>query len=117
MLIIDTTVTLQVLLSERLRHVLALRSELIDFAAFIIVDPGDSKEAIEAAVGFPIDRDFPPWEWVVRHDGIFEAPIVTSDEGDATVLLVPDDDGIVPELLTMLRDDADPVETVEALPS
>lgn len=82
-----------------------------ELANWIIVAPGDPLAAIEVAAGFPIAPD-PPWEWVLDHSGIMEAPIVVSDDGFGIVLIVPAEHGVDPELLTLLRRDA-----VAAIPS
>lgn len=82
-----------------------------ELAHWIIVAPGDPLAAIEVAAGFPIAHD-PPWEWVLNHSGIMEAPIVISDDGFGVVLIVPLDQGIDRELLRLLQRDA-----VAAIPS
>lgn len=76
-----------------------------ELAHWIIVAPGDPLAAIETAVGFPIFPD-PPWEWVQNHGSIMEAPIVLSDDGFAVVLIVPDEQGVDPGLLKLLKRDA-----------
>jgi hypothetical protein len=94
-------------LPPAVKRLLALRADLIDLAIFVIVDPSDSLGSIETAAGFPINDAFPPWEWVLDHGGVFEAPIITSDDGSGIVLIVPDSDDIDPALLTMLRNNAE----------
>lgn len=86
------------------------RDQLIDFGdlteigTFAIVEPGDALADIELALSFPITLDgSPTWEWVMRHGATFEAPIILSDDGFGHVLIVPDADGIDPDLLVLCR--------------
>lgn len=76
-----------------------------ELAHWIIVNPGDPLAAIETAAGFSIFPD-PPWEWVQNHGVVMEAPIVLSDDGFAVVLIVPDEQGVDPVLLKLLKRDA-----------
>jgi hypothetical protein len=98
----------------RLKRLLTMRrdqllehecSDLGDLAHWIIVAVGDPLASIEAEAGFSIAPN-PPWEWVLDHDGIMEAPIILSDDGFGVVLIVPDEQGIDTVLLTLLRRDA-----------
>lgn len=79
--------------------------DLGELAHWIVVAPGDPFAAIEAAAGFPLDEH--PWEWVLDHHGVFEAPIIVSDCGFGIVLIVPDSEGVDPTLISLLRADAD----------
>ena len=99
-------------LSAAVERVLKARHDLIAHAIFVVVTPGDSKEAVEAVIGFPIAEDYPPWEWVLDHGGAFEAPIITSDDGHATVLLVPDSDAIDATLWAILRQHSERPDTL-----
>lgn len=91
---------------------LSLRRDLIDLATFVIIDASDSLVSVEAVAGLPINVECPPWEWVLDHGGVFEAPIITSDDGSGVVLIVPNSDDIDPVLLTILRDNAELDEPV-----
>ena len=73
-----------------------------ELANWIIVAPGDPLAAIETAVGYPIAPD-PPWEWVIDHGGVMEAPIILSDDGFGMVLIVPDEQGVDSVLLKLLK--------------
>ena len=73
-----------------------------ELAKWIIVAPGDPLAAIETAVGYPIAPD-PPWEWVIDHGGVMEAPIILSDDGFGMVLIVPDEQGVDSVLLKLLK--------------
>lgn len=86
-------------LAEHLDH------DLGELAQFIIAAPGDTLAATEAAAGFSFTPD-PPWEWVLDHHGIFEAPIIISDDGFGVVLIVPDVEGMNADLIRLLRTDA-----------
>ena len=62
--------------------------DLGELAYFLIVQPGDTVEAIEAAISFsPTMRGA---EAVTDHGGWVEAVFVLSDDGFGWVLLVPD---------------------------
>jgi hypothetical protein len=111
-------------LPENIKALLALRRdqllsdtngeyELGELAHWVIVAQGDALPAIEAAANYPIAPD-PPWEWVLDHDGIFEAPIILSDDGFGVVLIVPDEPGIDPILIAMLRRDAQRAENIKS---
>lgn len=109
-------------LDPALKHLLQERRdqlaeyELSDIASFLIVQPGDGIEAIEADLGFPImtnmvdgvrygHPDFEPsWEYVVDHGGWFEAVYILSDDGFGHVLLVQDRAGVDPDLLALCRE-------------
>lgn len=73
---------------------------------FIIPEAGDSMAVVEQEVGFPFAE--PAWEWVIDHGNLFEAPFILSDDGYAHVLIVKDELGIDPALLTLLRAHAEP---------
>ena len=76
-----------------------------ELAHWIVIAPGDPLSAIEMAAGFSIAPD-PPWECVIAHGKIMEAPIILSDDGFGVVLIVPDEQGVDTALLTLLRADA-----------
>lgn len=97
-------------LSPACKRILQLRGELIDIATFIVVQPADPFDCVQSALGFPIYDYAPPWEWVLHHGGAFEAPVIHSDDGSGTVLIVPDENGINPKLLNILRAYAEPAD-------
>ena len=76
--------------------------EFEDIANWLVIEPRDTIPEIETATGFPIGA----WEWVHDHGGVFEAPIILSDDGFGIVLIVPDNEGVAPELRDLLRRDA-----------
>jgi hypothetical protein len=84
-----------------------VEKDIAELAHWIVVDPGDSAEAIDTVAGFPIIAD-PSFEWVMNHGGLFELPTILSDDGFGVVLFVPDIDGIAPTLLTLCRERAEP---------
>jgi hypothetical protein len=86
-------------LAEHLDH------DLGELAHFIVAAPGDTLAAIEMAAGFSFTPDS-PWEWVIDHNGIFEAPIIVSDDGFGIILIVPDVKGMDAKLIRLLRIDA-----------
>lgn len=90
---------------DQLLHDTSEEYEIGELVHWIVVMPGDALPAIENAVNCPITPD-PPWDWVLDHNGILEAPIILSDDGFGIVLIVPDEKGIDSELLALLRHDA-----------
>jgi hypothetical protein len=131
MLVIDSTASMDRALKGPLtgviKRVLVLRRDQLssfegydlgDLGRWLIVEPGDTISTIETAAGLPIaaghadrneDDDLehgPPWEWVLDHGGLYEAPIILTDDGFGTVLIVSDHAGIEPTLLSMLRREA-----------
>jgi hypothetical protein len=143
MLIIDSTASMDRALKGPLtgviKRVLALRRDQLsgfegydlgDLGRWLIVEPGDTISAIETAAGLPIAvchadgneddalEHGPPWEWVLDHGGLYEAPIILTDDGFGTVLIVSDRADIEPTLLNMLRREAvASSEASKALPS
>jgi hypothetical protein len=96
-------------LDPTLRRILTDRSERLadydgydlgELAHFLIVQPGDTVEAIEAALGFsPVTHGA---EAVTDHGGWVEAVFVLSDDGFGWVLLVPNTPAVPAELLPLL---------------
>lgn len=83
---------------------------------FIVVEPGDSAEALEAAVGFSVLRNrfddtpfgapgfAPSFEWAESHpEGYFELVYVISDSGFGYDIFIADRSGVNPDLLAMCR--------------
>lgn len=119
MLIIDSTTAMARALDQPidqdLKRLLALRrdqllintdDDLGALALFVVVAPGDALAAIEAAAGYPVVTQG-AFEWVQRHaSGWFEAVAILTDDGHATVLLVPDDEGVDQTTLALLREEA-----------
>ena len=89
--------------------------DLADLAHFIIIEPGDGIEAIEAELGispfvnlvdgarYPDSRFDPNWEHCIVREGYFDLTFALSDAGLAICLLVPDRDDIEPKLLELCR--------------
>lgn len=94
-------------LVRRRRAILGNELPFADMAHFMIVEPGDTIDEIEAAIRWPVrpdlDTSTPSWEWVMDHGFCYETVFVLSDDGYAVVLLVPVVKGIDPELMGMLR--------------
>lgn len=95
-------------LIRRRRAILGDDLPFSEMAHFVIVEPGDTIDAIEAVIRWPIrpDPDFgiPQWEWVLVHERVcWETVFVLSDDGYAVVLFVQAADGMDPELIGMLK--------------
>lgn len=81
--------------------------------AVVLVEPGDS---IDALIGYssllaPLRRDgTPPFEWVLDFGCCFEAGLIVSDDGGGFSLIVPNADGIPPQLLSACAQLAEPGE-------
>ena len=82
-------------------------------ARFVIVQPGDSLQALEAELGFSIlqnpaddtrfgDPNFTPgWEWLADHGHCSELVFIFDDSGFAHVVLIPNARGVDRELLKL----------------
>lgn len=75
--------------------------DLGELAHFLIVQPCDTVEAIEAALGFsPVTHGA---EAVTDHGGWVEAVFILSDDGFGWVVLVPNTPAVPAELLQLLH--------------
>lgn len=89
--------------------------DLAELGYFLVVEPGDTIEAIDAQVGFPIlcnrltglrwdQTGFTPsFELVEEFSACFDLVYVTSDDGVGVEVFVPKSEGVDPELLAMCR--------------
>ncbi|MBS1144271.1 MAG: hypothetical protein H6R14_1677 [Proteobacteria bacterium] len=112
-----------------IHHLVAIRlQQLIGDASIstelIIVETGDAASAIEHSAGFPIltslfddlpydHPDYtPPFEIMEQHHyeqyRIYEMVFIGNDDGAATALFVPDQEGIDADLLAVCRSWATP---------
>lgn len=86
---------------------------LDDLAVFIIVEPGDNLEAVEAELRISLtvnlvdgcrwpDPDFcPNWEWCEDHGALFELTFILDDSGYGHVLFVPKQVDVDPTILAL----------------
>ena len=91
-------------LDSELRALIGLRAWQIDdqrdrplaeLVRFVVVQPGDTPEVINKAVGFPITwelADQPSFEWMEDHGTWFELAYVLNDE-NSLLVYVADDPG------------------------
>jgi hypothetical protein len=100
----DLTPGLQCLVAQRL-EMLAEYGE--DLARVLIPQSGDTMADVEKAIGLPLTA----WECVLDHGGLYEAPFVLDDYGHGILLLVPDEEGIDPSLLSACRSNAQPANS------
>ena len=112
---------LKAILLERL-ELLAEFSEwdLADLAHFIIVEPGDCIDAIARELGvnplvnivdnahYPQPSFEPSFEFCIARIGYFDLTFALSDSGLGLCLLVPNCEGVMPQLLEMCRAYATP---------
>lgn len=92
-----------------------------DPITFLVVEPGDSVEAIETGCGWPIlgnvfdetrygHPDFAPsFEFLEEHSACYEMLFVWSDDGAGIVVVVPKAPGVDETLLRFCREFASPV--------
>jgi hypothetical protein len=107
---------LRALLARRTEDLLAEAGgdhELRDLVTFVVIGPGDSLEAMEAQLGFPVLRNrfdgtrfgdpgfAPSFELIEEHAGYYELVFVLSDDGFGVEVFVPKEPGAPPELLAM----------------
>lgn len=95
-------------LIRRRRAILGDEMPFSEMAHFVVVEPGDTIDAIETIIRWPIRPDpdcgLPHWEWVLVHEDVcYETVFVLNDDGYAVVLFVQAVDGMDPELIGMLR--------------
>lgn len=87
-----------------------------ELGPFIVVEPGDLPDALEAEIGFSVLRnlvddtpfghaDFvPSFEWAEIHpEGYFELVYVLGDGGYGYDLFIADQPGVDPDLLMLCR--------------
>jgi hypothetical protein len=97
------------------RRATQLGGDIADQAHFAIVQPSDTPDDLERAIGFSVFRnpadgsrlgepDFSPgWEWIEDHGFAFELCYIMDDSGFGHVAIVPKADGIAAELLNLCR--------------
>lgn len=92
-----TDATLKRILTNRVEQLAQYDGyDLGELAHFLIIQPGDTLDTIEGALGFsPANRLS---EVITNHGGWFEAVFVLSDDGFGWVLLVPDDPAAPPDI-------------------
>ena len=112
-------------IDQALKDILLKRLDLLqeylvtyDFGDLLtvhIVEVHDSIEAIEARLGFspfenlvddaryPHPAFEPSWEFCIDRKGYYDVTFALCDSGLGLLLLVPDQDGVVPELREMLK--------------
>lgn len=95
------------------KRVCQLGSFGFDLAHFIVVQPGDSLEAVSEALGFSPLRNFvdgavwpdpdftPSWETIEAHPSVYEAVFILSDDGFGHVLLIENGEGQDPQLMKL----------------
>ena len=108
---------LKTILQDRLELLAEYLSDwdLADLAHFIIVESGDSIEVIEKELSispfenlvdgarYPDPAFEPSWEFCIDRQGYYDVTFALCDSGLGLVLVVPDREGVVPELLAMLK--------------
>ena len=105
-------------LDPRLKQLLIERrdqlgGDITDRARFVIVQPGDTLNGLEAELSFSVfqnpgdgtcfgDPNFTPgWEWLADHGHCFELVFIMTDDGFAHVVLIQNAQGVDPELLKL----------------
>ncbi|WP_375287067.1 hypothetical protein [Sphingomonas sp.] len=102
------------ILERRFASLVTSDGDLTDWTEFLVVEPGDGEDDIVREVGFspviePVDgarfgtKGFRPfWDHLDREDGHF-VMIQSFGSTFAYVLIIPDAEGIWPELLLLCR--------------
>lgn len=107
-------------IDARIKRLLRLRCEqlggdITGQVRFVIVQPGDTEEDLEGALGFSVfqnagdgsrfgEPDFTSsWEWLADHGHCFELVFIFDDSGFAHVVLIENSQGVDPELLSLCR--------------
>ena len=73
--------------------------ELHELVTFVVVEAGDSLQAIDEHLGFSILTR--PFELLEEHPGWFEVVFVISDDGYGVEVFIPKHPDVPPELLSM----------------
>jgi hypothetical protein len=91
-----------------------------DLATFVVVEPGDPLDALDAQLGFSVlsnrfdgrrhgDPGFAPsFEVLEEHAGCYEMVFVLADYGDGVLVFVPKHDGVDGQLQSLCRTYATP---------
>lgn len=103
-------------IDDSLKWLLRLRrdqlgGDITDQANFAIVGPHDTAAELEKAIGFsifqnPVDGSrygdpgwAPGWEWIEDHGFAYELCFIMDDSGFGHVVIIPNEQGVSPELL------------------
>jgi hypothetical protein len=90
------------------------------YGYFVVVEAGDTVEALEAATGCPIVHDLlgearfgepdfsPAFEWLAEHPHYYELAYILNDDGFGVGIFVPRQDGMDPDLLALCATYASP---------
>lgn len=122
-LTLDLDPKLRRLLEVRIAALVTEYGDLTEHTDFVILEAGDTESALVQIVGFspmvePIDGKrfgeaefYPHWDWLADHGGWFE---LTYSWGSthAAVVLIPDKEWLMPELLSLCRRYASDGQTV-----
>lgn len=101
-----TDATLKRVLTDRVEQLAEYDGyDLRELAHFLIVQPGDTLDTIETALGFSPVTSLA--EVLSDHGGWFEAVFILSDDGFGWVVLVPDDPAIPTKLRELCRDSSE----------
>lgn len=107
MQIITDAAALDAVADPSLCPILEQYRDMLDLAQILIIEPGDTLEALHQARG----RHFERWEFILQHsDGWYEAVFVISDFGEGHVVLIPETAGTDIDLLHLCRASAVPAE-------
>lgn len=110
----DLDPPLRAALEAELALLTAGEHDLTDWTDILLVQPGDGEGDVAREAGFsPLADPFdgvrwdqpgfvPGWDMLTLSGGVFRA-VFTFGSTHATIVLVPDADGIPPELLDLLR--------------
>lgn len=115
---------IRLLLDRRIQQMSSPDIPGVPEASFIVVEGGDAVSEIEQVAGFPMltslfdeipfgHPDFYPcFEFLEEHHHdqqcIYEMVFIGNDDGAATAIFVPDEEGVDPDLLAMCRSFATP---------
>jgi len=110
MLVINDSSSLSRLPDSEVRDLIRQRIEEYgsdaDLATFIVVEPGDPLESLDAQLGFSVlanrfdgkrygDPEFTPsFEVLEEHPGCYEMVLVLADYGDGVLVFIPKHDGV-----------------------
>lgn len=107
--IIDCAAAVDAVTDQNLRAILDRYMDMLDLATIFTLEVGDTLKVLAKARG----RALEDFEFVTSHPGGWlEAVCVISDFGEGHIILVRDEPGIDPVILSILRDQAVPASSL-----